>query len=245
MSRLRRLYRRLAEERGVTLVELLVATSVGTVVMLFSLNLVDGSMRASARIEDRVEVTQRGRVAMERITQQLRVQVCPGINEGDQLPRPPVNSATPTSVEFYSVLGNAARVTNGVNPDRRQLSYDATRRAIVESVWAGTGTAANPTWAATPTTHDIVRNVEPDPGVDMFRYYAFTTVDPIRPDQPLTATPLSLADRRRLVRIAVRFRVAPNRADHDEVRTTFHNSVYVRIANPADPQAGPQCTALI
>jgi prepilin-type N-terminal cleavage/methylation domain-containing protein len=65
-------------ERGFTLVEMLVAMSIGVVILLAAFTLLDRSFTTSAQIADRQEGLQRGRQAMELITRQLRSQVCGG-----------------------------------------------------------------------------------------------------------------------------------------------------------------------
>ena len=79
------------EERGFTLVELLVATSLGTVVLLAAGVLSTSMLNAQTRISDRSEAIARGRTAMEQIVQQLRSQVClgpgyPSITYADDIP---------------------------------------------------------------------------------------------------------------------------------------------------------------
>ena len=63
------------------------------------MGMVDVSQRASSRVEARVDSTQRGRVAMEQVTQRLRSQVCLGSAS-------PIVSATDTDVTFFADLGD-------------------------------------------------------------------------------------------------------------------------------------------
>lgn len=61
----------LAEERGTTLVELLIGTSLGLVVLSALTMLMIVSMHASARVSDRVHATQNARLSMTKIIEQL------------------------------------------------------------------------------------------------------------------------------------------------------------------------------
>src|SRR4051794_28138499 len=71
-----RLRARLRSERGFTIIEMLVASAIGVVVLLVLLNLLDATQTATSRVTARVDGTQRGRTAMEQVTQRLRSQTC-------------------------------------------------------------------------------------------------------------------------------------------------------------------------
>jgi prepilin-type N-terminal cleavage/methylation domain-containing protein len=60
-----------ADQRGFTLVEIIVTLFAGTVIMLVIFAVLDLSVRQSASATDRVEAGQRGRTAMEQLVQEL------------------------------------------------------------------------------------------------------------------------------------------------------------------------------
>ncbi len=62
---------RLHDERGLTLIELLVAMIAGLVVSFAAFSILDTSLSQSARVADRVSADQRGRTAMEKIMLKL------------------------------------------------------------------------------------------------------------------------------------------------------------------------------
>lgn len=209
---------RVGSEGGFTLIELLVAMSVGMVVLLAVFAVFDSTLTASARVEDRTEAVQRGRTAMEQITQRLRSQACPNATT------PAIEAGTDDAVTLYTDIGGAVFA-----PRRTQLSFSpAANGSLVQTL-------------STPSeTRLVLTNVSRMLGFPVFRYYAFAgdgTVSQI----PL-ATPLAAADRGRVVKIAVSF---VSRATRTPTATdqelAFQNSVYVRTADPSNPGNGPLC----
>ena len=57
---------RLKSDEGFTLLELLVAMSIGTVVLMAAFTIMDRSVVVSNEVADRSEALQRGRITMER-----------------------------------------------------------------------------------------------------------------------------------------------------------------------------------
>ena len=219
---------KLRDERGMTLIEMLVTVSLGMIVLLALMDIADVSIRASARVEDRVEVSQRGRIAMDQIAQQIRSQVClgpgfPAVTQGDD-----------NSVTFYSQLGDENSV-----PQQRRLVY--ANGTITEQTFVGSGTPPNMNFPNTPTRlRDIISNVSLMGTTPVFRYYAFTTTDPPTPTE-LLPTPLSDTDMARTVKIGVSFVVSPLKARNSEVQSVFQDDVYSRKSDPSQPQQSPKC----
>jgi hypothetical protein len=223
-----RIRARLRDESGITLIEMLVTISLGMIVFLALMDIADVSMRASARVEDRVEVSQRGRIAMDQIAQQLHSQVClgPGL--------PAITEADDDSVTFYSQLGDENSV-----PQRRRLVH--ANGTIAEQVFVGAGTPPNMTFPNNPSrARDLITNVTPVTGRPVFRYFAFTTDDPPTPTE-LLPTPLSAADMARTVRMGIAFVVSPLKARNSEVQSTFEDEIYSRKSDPTQPQQSPKC----
>lgn len=61
-----------SSERGFTLIELLVATTVGLVVLGGAVTVFLGAVRSEPRTSSKVSAIQQGRVALERVTRELR-----------------------------------------------------------------------------------------------------------------------------------------------------------------------------
>ena len=65
-------------QAGFALTELVVAMTVGLIVLMAAFLLLDRAHSASNEISDRQDAVQRGRQAMENLTRQIRSQVCLG-----------------------------------------------------------------------------------------------------------------------------------------------------------------------
>jgi prepilin-type N-terminal cleavage/methylation domain-containing protein len=180
---------RLRSEAGVTLIELLVAMMIGLVTMSAAIALLQTAQRQSTATAARVNATQRGRVLMDTMTRELRSQVCysPTV--------PALISATNDSVKFYADLGD------GSTPiEQRELIFDPAAKTITERTWAGVGTPVTfPTMTRSrELLSDVTRRAAPNAAT--FRYYAYTTATPPRPDTVPLPTPLNAVD---LARVAV------------------------------------------
>jgi prepilin-type N-terminal cleavage/methylation domain-containing protein len=225
----RRLHR---EDSGFTLVELLVACTIGTIVLLATFTMLDTSIVLTGKVTDRVDRTQRARVAMEEITHNLRSQVCPSAGQAA------IISADDYSVKFYSFLGTRPFV-----PDIREISWDTNTNSIIEKKWAGTGTAPATTWAGTPTTRTLVSDVKPTfvsgqsgPRGPVFKYYAGGS------GAPLT-TPLSSTNATATSQISLAFMTYAQSRNFTGPATTFQNQVFVRTADPnaTNGSSAPDC----
>lgn len=240
MSRLvDRMRARLRSEGGFTLIEMVVACMVGMVVLFALLNLLDSAQNASSRTVARVDGTQRGRVAMEQVTQRLRSQIC----LGSAVPLIVTDTASPTdanSVTFYSDLGNGSDFL----PEKRRIYVSGTD--LKERVIAGTGLPPSTTFTSTPRDRILMQNIKPvvQNGVNLpyFRYYAFDTAAVPQPTVELKP-PLKAADPALIVQVVIAFRAGSGK--EDRVDTNFVNGVYSRAADPGSPdpnRRGPQCT---
>ena len=134
MSLPARIRSRLRAERGFTLIELLVAISIGAIVVTAAINLMEASVRASNEVVDRFDGLQKGRLALEEITQRLRAQVCP------DKATPAVVDATASSLSFFTELSAADASGNPTfAPEGRRITFGSGK--ITEEVW---NTLANP-----------------------------------------------------------------------------------------------------
>lgn len=224
------------DQRGFSLVEMLVATTVGVGVLLGAMTLSSALLHAQTKVSDRSESIARGRTAMEQIVQQLRSQVClgpgwPAITYGDG-----------SRVVFHADLANRTFV-----PERRELAY--ANGSLTERAYAGAPQAVQDqppfAFASTPSRTRVVLDRmqlrrEGGRDVPFFRYYSFDANNPIRPAN-LLATPLSAGDAARVVLVAVSFGALPSRGGSGTTAEPFTANVYVRTADPTDPDHSPLC----
>ena len=228
---MRRLLARLRrDERGFTLPELLVAMPIGIIVLLATFFTLDSSIVLTGKVTDRVDRTQRARVAMEDITRKLRSQVCPNVGQ------PALISADDYSVKFYSFLGTRPFV-----PDIREISWDTNTNSIIEKKWAGSGTAPATTWAGSPTTRTLLSDVKPtfvsgQSGARgaVFKYYLGGSATPL-------STPLSSTDAAATSQIALAFMTYAQSTKFSGPGETMQSDVFVRTADPNSTSSTPDC----
>lgn len=225
MNRVLRRLRR--EESGFTLVELLVACIVGTIVLLASFSMLDSSVILTGKVTDRVDRTQRARLAMEKMTRELRSQVCPSAGTSALI------DAQDYSVKFYSFMGTRPFV-----PDIREIAWDTNTNSIVEKQWVGTGTAPNTSWASAPTTTStLLADVKPPPSnTPIFAYYSTGAATAF-------GTPLSSTNRPITSKVSITFLTYAAGRNATGPSTTLQNEVFVRTADPngITGSTAPEC----
>jgi len=231
----------MTDERGFTLIEMLVTLAIGTIVLLGAYTLADAVGHAQTRISDRSESIARGRTAMEQLVQQLRSQVCLGPGY------PAVAYGDNNEVTFYADLADTTFV-----PQKRDIKFSAATGKITETDYAGStsnSTTGPPfTFSATVSrTRVILDHVKPQvssSGVTLpfFTYFSFDGGNPVRPANLLT-TPLSATDIPRVVQITVNFSALPSRGGSSlsTPGEPFTANVFVRTADPTDPDHSPLC----
>lgn len=221
------------DERGVTLVELLAALAAGGIVLAGVLTFSITGVNASLEVEDRAEAAQRGRQALDRMVTVLQSQVC------IDAARPPIATGDANAVTFYADTSSET-----FRPRQHRFAYDPATKRITESIHAGIGTPPAIVFVPSPTeVRAVAAGVTPVPGRPLLRYYAFTSTQPTTASVELPV-PLSVADARRVVRVAVAFNVAPSRTGRADRRsTTIEGDAYVgSLEATTDPQLGPRCT---
>lgn len=155
---------KLRDETGTTLVELMVALMAGLVIFSALTTMVVTTMHGSARITARVEATQRGRIAMTRLMEQLHSAcVTPEI-------APIRAGSTGNSLKFVHQTGAAVSPT----PILSVVSYS--NGTLTQSDYAATG-GTSPSWtfASTPSsTRILLTKVGPiPPSTSIFSYYRY------------------------------------------------------------------------
>jgi prepilin-type N-terminal cleavage/methylation domain-containing protein len=231
-------------ESGFTLVEMLVVTLIGGIVFTALLSMLDATRNASTRVSQRVDSAQRGRIAMEQITQSLRSQVC--IKNEPVLS--PLADGQANRLAFYaampSTVAGQAKPT-AFAPQKRELIYDATTKRITEVIQAGTGTYPNTSFDTVPSTRVVATHIVPtSPGAPIFTYYAFKDDGTVDNAAPL-APPLDEDELESVVRIDIAFVATPSTGPRNTgTQTAFESSVTVRLPTRTDsknPGSGPAC----
>lgn len=230
---------RLAQERGSFLIEFLVAISMGMILLFAAFTLLETTLTQTGSVRDRVDATQRGRLAMDTITRQLRSQVCLDSKTAA------VTEATPDRVSFYVDLTDGSSAT--APPALHTLTFDPAARTIAELAYTGTRNASGVvSYSSTPTRRTFLSDVQRDGSTPVFSYFAFDAPAPPATPTPtlaLAATPrLSDGDRERVARIAVSFDALPSRAKAATPNSlVLRDDVFVRSADPDNAAPTPTC----
>jgi hypothetical protein len=226
------------DERGVALPELLVAITAGIAVLFGVFTMSEGTLRGSARVQQRVDATQRSRPVLTHILDELHSScISPNIS-------PVLPGSTGSSITFLHKTGTAVTP----NPDKRVISLTGT--TMSESVYPYlSGSAPDWIFGATPTTTRLLTNVGSGSvggaAVPLFRYYAYNSTTGAIDPTPLT-TPLSSDDADRTVQVDVAFSSAPTKTRVVENNTalTSYDSVLFRFSPAAEDASQSQlpCT---
>jgi type II secretory pathway pseudopilin PulG len=235
----RRLRIDLRREDGFTLIELLVGIIIGMIVLIAALTVLDNTVSLGAKVSKRVDATQRGRTALDRITRDLNSMVClPGDPAQDAL-----IAGSDNSVDVYVDLGNGSTAQP---PQRRTITYSPTTRRLTESVYTPTGSAGAYVFPASPTTTTtLLSDVIQDGTTPIFTYYPLdTTPDDDFPPAALSTSTGSLAatDLDSVARIRVTFKALPsNRTTAKPGDAVMQDDVYRDAVDPNSSDATAQC----
>jgi prepilin-type N-terminal cleavage/methylation domain-containing protein len=222
VSALVRLRRRLAAEDGFTLVEMLTAMTIGTIVTFAAVALLGRAFVATNEVSDRVDAAQRGRVAMDTVTRELGSMVCfSGIT--------PIVAGSNSSITFVTDLGNGS-----VSPERHVLTF-AANGTLTDAVYAMTSVnGATPvTWAATPSsTRTLLTGGAQNATTPFFQYLGYdSSTSP--PTTPALNSPLVTADLDNVTQIVVSFSVLPAHSSTSAIRgAALTEQVAVPEADP-------------
>jgi prepilin-type N-terminal cleavage/methylation domain-containing protein len=150
-------------ERGFTLIELMVATALGLIVSTATLAIVISSVHLTSNYSDRVDATQEGREAMQRITQQLNSSC---VASGTA---PILSTSDANDVWFYSALSDSPTV----QPSKVEISY--TSGSLVMNTYAySSGTSpASWTFSSTAASSVLLPNAEQYNSTPIFQYYGY------------------------------------------------------------------------
>jgi Tfp pilus assembly protein PilW len=187
----------LRDQKGFTIVELLVSVSATLIVMMGVVTLTTSVIRHQAKISNRIDASARARPAMTRIVQNLH-SACVTSHIV-----PVQAGSSGTSMSFLSKRGSAV----GPTPDLHTVSVSGT--TLREAIYPATGGSA-PTWtfSGTPSSNRILLTNVAAPGGVIFRYYDF--VNGALSTTPLP-TPLSDTNAARVSYLTISFTSSPSK----------------------------------
>jgi prepilin-type N-terminal cleavage/methylation domain-containing protein len=215
--------RRLRDERGFTLVELLVVMVAGVVVSSALFMIVDVTLHQTTRTFSRVDASQRARTAMETIEQELH-SAC---YANDAFP---VIAGTPTSISFWSQYGSGPNLT----PTKHTIALDTTTGDLTDSTYTTSGTSPN--WVAASTAsrvNTLLTNVTQAPSTAVFSYYALRSTGSLGLGSSVSGTTA-----RRVSEVRITFVVSPSGGSNirsDVTPDTVTNTVTLRLTAIPNP----------
>jgi Tfp pilus assembly protein PilW len=214
----------LRDERGFTLIELIVATMAGIIVAAATSAVVIASVHFSSNFGNRVDANQEGRVAMEKITQALNSScVATGVTPlvGSPAPTGMVGGAASGSdasdAVFYSSLSDSPTI----EPNEVEISLTGTApsQQLVMYTYANTNTVGTaPPWTfattATPSGGFVLLPDAAQATINgavkpVFQYFSYNTATGQMNTTPL-AVPLSTTDASNTAEVTVSFEALPS-----------------------------------
>lgn len=229
--------RLISDERGFTLPELLVSASVGVIVLMAALTLLDMSLKTQSDASARVDSVQRGRSAMNEIGRAIRAQTCIGNGQ------PAITSATASSLALTTSIAADLTQTQAYQPlQLRTIAYDSVNRRITISTIDGSGAPPSTTFTGGSTTRVVAENVRLEGSTPFLTYYGLQGTGQATLQLNPGAGSLTLSQRHQVVRVDVNFLIRSRDAAAASQFTRYTNRYWVRTADPADISAGAGCT---
>lgn len=211
------------DQRGMTLIELLVATASGCVVFLGLTMVVIASMHQTTRITKRVHSTQEARTVLQRVVTELH-SACVASEVA-----PIQAGSNNTSLTYVYQTGSGAALT----PVLRNVSLSGTTLSLT-TYPATSGSTPQWTFSSTPSsTYTLLTNVSAISGTEpVFNYYAFSNGQ--ISSTPLTV-PLSSASAALAVQVNIALKVSPTGSSVVDAKAPgiVQNSALLRFTPPA------------
>jgi len=230
--------RRLRDERGFTLVELLVATMTGLIVSFAAFAILDVSLSQSTRIADRVSADQRGRIAMEKIMLELHSScVAPKTT-------PVEPNSTANELLIVSERGNQAAFSEVTEHKIYLKEEKPGKYKLIDEWFPNTQGKPAPEWVFSSTaskTETLLTgvsrsiNTTTKKEIPVFQYYKYESSK--LSETPLE-TPLSEKEAEATAAITVSFTAAPESGTVGKIegdRTVNLSDTAVLRFSPASP----------
>ena len=221
---MRRRLELIRDERGMTLVEMLIAAAAGVVVVagLSATSIV--TLRESNRVTSHVDADQRARMTMTKVTDQLH-SACFSYENA------PVLKESDGSNLIFTRPTPATLTKVSPTPLKSKISLSGT--TLTQYDYAATTSAAPWSYSSTASaTTELMTGVNPvSASVPIFRYYAYSSGKVSTTPQ---AVPLDEANALRTVQVTIAFKASPlktplSAASDPNSATAIQNSVLLRF----------------
>lgn len=216
------------DESGTTLIELMVALMTGLVILSALTMVILTTVHGTGRVEARVEATQRARLALGKLMEELHSAcVTPEI-------APVKEESTGNLLRFVHQTGSAVQPT----PIFTEISYSG--GTLTAQDYGVSGTA--PSWtrgAASGAPRTLLTHISPiPPSTSIFSYYRYTggTIS----ETPQT-TPLSGTEALLTVEVQAAFSAAPEktRVSDTHASASVRDSATLRLTPPSYNEGSP------
>ncbi len=222
------------DERGYTLIELLIGAAISLVVLGGILTVVQAATRSQDRTAERVAANQRGRPAMTRIIDRLH-SACVS---------PELAPVLTGSDESSMVLLSKSGADVSPVPDKYVISLS--EGALNETVYPGLGGEPEEWTFGSPSERQLVDGIsageegDPPAAVPLFRYFAYEDANEDGEVETVALeTPLTEEEAARTVEVDVAFAVAPSSGGSADPNApiTFSDSATLRIEPASEDSA--------
>lgn len=221
------------DERGATMVEVLVSTMTGLVILSALTMVIIGTMRANARVTARTDANQRARLVMTKVMHQLHSAcVAPKI-----APIQPGSSGT--SLKFVHAPPSQGGALAPM-PTLTEINYSGGVLTQTDRP-ATSGSYPNWIYSETATTRTLLTDVGPiPPSSSIFSYYASSNGSLSPTPQ---GTPLLIADTPLTIQVQVALSVDPTRGGSavpdPDAEAQVRSSATLRLTPPSFNEAAP------
>ncbi len=229
-----------ADDRGVTLIELMVSLAIGGLVLAAALTMFLSGSTGAAQVQDREDAAQRARIGLDRVMALVGAQVCNGVTSAGA----PVVVAERNRVMFTANIG-------GVDDDPvgYELRFDPAAKTLTEYRYPLTGAenvAGYKAWAASSTSsNQLIQQVVPATGKNVFTYYGTNNADTGALSQfQAGGSALTADERARVLRIDVNLRALPTRTGKDDDKRSTQMETQNYVSSNVQTQSldqGPRC----
>jgi prepilin-type N-terminal cleavage/methylation domain-containing protein len=225
----------LRDEDGFSLMELLVALAIGSVVLTAVMNVFLNGMQGSAKVADRSDASARARLTTDTISSLLQAAVC---NNNTA----PITAATAVSITFTGALGGPEDAAV-----QYRIRWDSSTKTVYEDIYNNSGqksaTDSTLLYPTTPTTTRVIGlNMMPSDGTTLFRYYPFNSTTGVIGSE-VTAPGTDPAALKPIVAIATNLRALPERTKNTATASSapIEAQSVVGQVDPSNPGQGTQC----
>jgi prepilin-type N-terminal cleavage/methylation domain-containing protein len=228
---------RLADDAGFSLIELLTALAIGSVVLTASLMFFLNGLSGTAKVTDRVEASQRGRLVTDQVSTLVQAAVCDNVGSNA-----PITVAQPSSMTFTAQLGTGTSPGNTVAyPKQYRVRWDSTTNSVYEDIWTAGATG---TYAASPSTTILLgANMRPADGTNLFTYYAFDQATGTIASAPLGNTVTGDDNLVSIVAVGIKLLTLPEhtKSSSDLRSTEIDTQAILGSVDPSNTSQVTQC----